>query len=145
MATVYLVTSGPYYEYEVNRVFTTREQAEAWIGPGGKWYRVEEWEADAERGERVMLVYKVAIQMKSGEEHGVVDDPSIEIKPTAYRSETKLRDFHDGKTYIVGYSSVSREHALEVARAERQRRLDEATAHAARRPARNSSPPATCS
>ena len=46
---VYLVSSGSYSDYSIDRVFTTLEKAELWVGAcNGKGYEIDEWDVDQE-------------------------------------------------------------------------------------------------
>ncbi len=63
MATVYIVTSGSYSDYGINRVFSTREKAESWAGPLG--YEIEEWELD-DSSDPLVVVTRVSGQIING-------------------------------------------------------------------------------
>ena len=46
MARIYVVTSGEYSSYRIERVFSTEELAIAWIGDADHMYEIEEYKLD---------------------------------------------------------------------------------------------------
>lgn len=46
MKTVWIVTSGSYSDYRIEKVFSTEELAEAWCADMRDGYQIEEWDID---------------------------------------------------------------------------------------------------
>ena len=88
MSKVYIVTSGEYSDYGIDRVFSTKEKAKKWIDIitsmyGGN-YNIEQYELDAPIPERKEYLFFEAyiendVVVKSNFEFYFADEPS-EIK-----------------------------------------------------------------
>lgn len=85
MSKVYIVTSGEYSGYGINRVFSTEEKAKEWIEVitsmyGGN-YNIEQYELDAPIPERKEYLFFEAyieddVVIKSNFEYYLADEPT---------------------------------------------------------------------
>ena len=67
MKKAYVVTSGDYSDYSIERVFSTREMAEDFCDRHDDSYRVEEYDVDEDLPPRETQVFKVSISLNDGE------------------------------------------------------------------------------
>ena len=66
MEKAYVVTSGDYSDYSIERVFSTRKMAEDFCDRHDDSYRVEEYCVDKDLPPRETQVFKVSISISKG-------------------------------------------------------------------------------
>ena len=128
VANIFIVTSGRYDDYDVNRVFSKLADARRYCdvhNSGSEYedYEVEEWPVDDWDTEEIArTLYTCYIYIDTGEVRSESNHISVE-RPEVRHIEYTIRDkplgygfLHlDGRKYVGGNSYVSKEHALEIA------------------------------
>lgn len=121
MTTIYIVTSGEYSDYRISGVFSTPEKTDLFISnndPGGcRGMSVEPWELDKRQYDTPKTVWACNMSVKTGEITHEWDytkscgplytDPGVDLRAIGVRS------------------SISRDHARELAAEKRQEYLRE--------------------
>ncbi len=112
MEKAYIVTSGDYSDYSIERVFSTREMAEDFCDRHDDSYRVEEYCVDEDLPPRETQVFKVYISISKGE-------ASVEGTAGARLAGLFMADFHSSRLVvdhvIYWIASDSKKRAIKVA------------------------------
>ena len=102
MDKVFIVTSGCYSDYLIEAVFSTRENAEAYINAKGTDYDwdVSEWDIDAESTECTAAIYDISINNTNG--NITVNERSEQGHGWNYEFDVKRKDcfLYDGSHSI---------------------------------------------
>lgn len=135
--TLYLVT---YEDEETNsdrieRIFSTREKAEAWIGPAAATYSVRESTLDDIGPDRPVAYWQAEIYLESGLPWNGREDrsPRVDVMPVGFRE-----DFRNCRSALYPHrndmvwarSTESFDRAMELAQAERAKWLEAVAAEA---------------
>lgn len=130
--TVYITTAGDYSDYHIDRVFSTREKAQAWRDkfkalPIDALYRddppgaIEEFIIDEADEFVLRLAWCADIKLRTGD---ITTARACEIV-AAGPHERGVCKIHDGALRAQAYSFESIDHAIKLAAESRQKWLRE--------------------
>lgn len=113
MAKVFIVTSGKYSDYGIERVFSTLELAEQYIDTKDDDWRIEEYELD-EPIERETHIFSVRMRIDSKEVDSCLISPCLYKKDCIEYYERGLFEKPDPRiTFYI--ESDSKERAIKIA------------------------------
>jgi hypothetical protein len=119
--TVYVVLAGYDEDMRIVAAFSTRDLAETYAAEHNLAYprrgnepHVEEWPLDAEAGKRLVTASRATIDRETGEVFAVA------FKGPELMVPGRQVDVLEGDRFIAVMSTVSAEHAVQVARERRQ-------------------------
>lgn len=117
-------------DFRIERIFSTREKAEAWIGPATKTYQIREHILDDEGPDRPVVFWGAEIRLDTGAPWTGREsrEPRVDLKPVGFREESRnfSREGYPAQSTLVwAQSTESYDRALQLARAEREKWLRE--------------------
>lgn len=125
MTTLYVVTSrcsdiDDEDDRHVERIFSTREKAEGWIGPAVGTYCVDERTLDDPGAERPMLVHDARIHADTGRDHIYMKGHGVRLMPIGFEADCGLAGVNTpGGRIVWARSTASLEHARELVKRKR--------------------------
>ncbi len=126
---VYVVTQGQYSDFHIERMFSTLEKAEAFVGNGANLdeydrYNIEEYDVDIPTEDRVLPHWTVRLVLESGR---ILDAPlsrppyyGIRNPNAGCKVQLCEKSQYIQEAYICVTSTTSTEHAMKVAVEKRQ-------------------------
>lgn len=108
---IYIVTSGEYSDYTIERVFSTRKKALEYLDTKDDEYTLEVFDLD-EPIERKTQIYKISFELDKKKVWSVRTMRDVRYKDTIHISS---RYFNNCKTLDIYVESDSRKRALKIA------------------------------
>ena len=119
MKKIYIVTSGEYSDFHIDKVFSTKKLAHKFIGNGGEQFSIETWDVDKKSEGKIRQIFEIWIRLDNGElfhegNSFLLDEDNKRACWTGITSQ-----------HAQGHSFVSSEHAHKLAVEARQKWLRE--------------------
>ena len=119
MSKVYIVTSGEYSDYDIDRVFSTEEKAKEWVDVitsmyGGN-YNIEPYELDAP-----MPTYKEYLFFEAYIEDDIVAKSNFEFYFTDSPNEIKFFRQSDGSYDKICIGTIQLKHGESIEKAKKR-------------------------